>query len=123
MTMKINDLITIERKKKKLTQAQMAEMLGIEPSTYSRIESGDTELTIDRLAKITSILELDLLELIQKSDTVTITGNKNKVISKKQNSIGDCERDKEYLMQIIKEKDKIIEEKERIIQILMNKQP
>ena len=52
------------RKAKGLVQKQMADKLGIAQVNYGKIETGKTELTLDRLFKIADILEVSVLELI-----------------------------------------------------------
>jgi transcriptional regulator with XRE-family HTH domain len=45
----------------------MAEMLDIAQSAYAYIESGKTTLSIDRLIRITEILEMDIHQIIEES--------------------------------------------------------
>lgn len=45
------------RKKKNYTQQQIAEMLGLTKSTYSLYESGKVEPNVERIRKLTNILE------------------------------------------------------------------
>ena len=61
--MKLIEAIAAERKSRNLTQENMAELLGIDTSTYSRIEQGRTELSLDRFMKIVEILGLDVSTL------------------------------------------------------------
>lgn len=51
------------RKQKKYSQAHIASELGITTRAYSKIESGETNLTIERLYKITDILDVNLTYL------------------------------------------------------------
>jgi transcriptional regulator with XRE-family HTH domain len=52
------------RELKNLTQEYVAVQLGLSTRAYSRIEQGETELTIKRLNEICQILEIDPLQLI-----------------------------------------------------------
>ena len=52
------------RKAKGLTQTQMADKLSIGQVAYSQIETGKTDLTIDRLVSIARILEVNLVTLL-----------------------------------------------------------
>lgn len=52
------------RKAKGLTQKEMAERLGIGQVSYSQIETGKTEITLQRAASIARILEVDLITLL-----------------------------------------------------------
>jgi len=53
--------IKAERVSQNLTQAQMAEQLGIRQAQYSRIESGTSEMNIEQLENICSILGIELM--------------------------------------------------------------
>jgi len=55
------------RESKGISQDYMAEMLDIAQSAYANLESGKTTLSIDRLIRITEILELDIHQVIDKS--------------------------------------------------------
>ncbi len=52
------------RKAKGLTQKEMAEKLNIGQVGYSQIETGKTELTLQRIARIANILDIDLITLL-----------------------------------------------------------
>ena len=49
---------------KNYTQAHIADKLGIGQRAYSKIENGDTKLTLDRLTELAKILETDVTKLI-----------------------------------------------------------
>ena len=65
------------RNEKKMTQIDVASVLDIDMSTYSKIESGKIALSVDRLAQIASFFELDVVDVIYwparyvKYDTLT----------------------------------------------------
>ncbi|MDR0795602.1 MAG: helix-turn-helix domain-containing protein [Tannerella sp.] len=52
------------RNEKRLMQIDIAAMLGIDMSTYSKIESGKIALTVDRLAKIASFFDMEVVDVI-----------------------------------------------------------
>lgn len=52
------------RELKNLTQEHMSNQLGLSVRAYSKIESGETQLTINRLKEISSILEIDPIEIL-----------------------------------------------------------
>ncbi|MFH1326457.1 MAG: helix-turn-helix transcriptional regulator [Candidatus Falkowbacteria bacterium] len=56
IAMKINEL----RKKKKISQAKLAEKIGMKQSAIGRIEIGEQNLTIETLSKIASALNKKL---------------------------------------------------------------
>jgi transcriptional regulator with XRE-family HTH domain len=54
-----------QRKRKKITQEQLAEMLGIDQKHMSRIELGKSYPSLDRLIKIAETLEVPLPSLFE----------------------------------------------------------
>ena len=52
------------RKSKGITQKEMADKLGIGQVSYSQIETGKTEITLQRVSSIARILEVDLITLL-----------------------------------------------------------
>src|SRR5690606_19789664 len=53
------------RKKNNFTQAIIAEKLGISIRAYAKIESGETNLTIERLHKLSTIFNMDITEFLE----------------------------------------------------------
>lgn len=52
------------RELKNYTQEYMAQQLGLSIRAYSKIETGETQLTINRLNEISSILGIDPIEAL-----------------------------------------------------------
>lgn len=52
------------------SQEYIAEKLGITQNAYSRIENNQTKITTERLAKLASILNIPLLELLSDREPV-----------------------------------------------------
>lgn len=52
------------RELKNFTQEYMAQQLGLSTRAYSKIESGETQLTINRLNEISEILGIDPIEVL-----------------------------------------------------------
>jgi len=61
--MKITDKVREIRTQKNLSQEYLASYLGIDTSSYHRIERGVSPLSIQRLEKIAEALEINLIEL------------------------------------------------------------
>lgn len=59
------------RKSKKLTQEQLAELVGMEPNSISIIESGRNFPTLNSLEKIAKALDIELNILFRYSRTQT----------------------------------------------------
>ena len=57
--------IRIVRLSKGYSQNYMSAQLGISQRAYSKLECGDTKLTVDRLKAIAKILEIDARDLIE----------------------------------------------------------
>jgi len=52
------------RELKNFTQEYMANQLGLSTRAYSKIETGETQLTINRLNEISEILGIDPIEIL-----------------------------------------------------------
>lgn len=52
------------RLQKDLTQDMICGKLGIHQNAYSRIESGATKLTVERLIQITEILNVSMINIL-----------------------------------------------------------
>jgi len=59
--------IARERKAKGLTQQELAESIGIDPVSLSRIETGATVPSLQRLAVIASALDVGLVTLVSST--------------------------------------------------------
>lgn len=95
------------RGEKRISQAEMAEKLGIAQNNYGKIERGITELTVERLYKIAEILSSSPSELLGLEITK----------SEEKNQIKENENDKktEGLEKRIAELESRIKDKESII--------
>lgn len=60
----VEDKIKNIRELKNLTQAYMAERLGMTQAGYSKIESGATKVTYSKLLEISEILEVNIEDLL-----------------------------------------------------------
>lgn len=52
------------RLSKKLSQENTADVIGIDTSTYSKIENGKIDLTIDRLAELAHYFEMRTIDIL-----------------------------------------------------------
>lgn len=121
--MKTQDKIRAISTQQKISQEQMAERLDLTPQAYSKIESGKTKLSLDRIQQIAQILNIDVTELIHNNDNgVFLLINENCtnenlnngaiIYHGNQQSINEQElkHDNEKLQLIITHKDEIIEQ-------------
>ncbi|MBP3930140.1 MAG: helix-turn-helix transcriptional regulator [Peptostreptococcaceae bacterium] len=53
------------RIRKNLTQKQLANLVGVSPSTINRIETGKQVLRVDMLNKLANVLEVSVNELLE----------------------------------------------------------
>lgn len=64
--MTFNDQIKKKRKEKSMTQAELAEKVGVSHATIARYETGKIPLTVEMMQKIASELDIDISELMYK---------------------------------------------------------
>jgi transcriptional regulator with XRE-family HTH domain len=64
MNEKFNENLRKARREKKLTQQQVADLLGVAKSTYCQYETGASEPNILRLKKLAKILETNIDSLL-----------------------------------------------------------
>lgn len=121
--MKTQDKIRAISTQQKISQEKMAERLDLTPQAYSKIESGKTKLSLDRIQQIAQILNIDVTELIHNNDNgVFLLINENCtnenlnngaiIYHGNQQSINEQElkHDNEKMQLIITHKDEIIEQ-------------
>lgn len=73
------------REDKRLTQAAMAEKLGMSETGYAKIERGESGVKIDRLRQIAQVLEVNIVDLIPFGDDVITLSNSNDNFSNSNN--------------------------------------
>ena len=73
------------REDKRLTQAAMAEKLGMSEPGYAKIERGESGVKIDRLRQIAQVLEVNIVDLIPFGDDVITLSNSNDNFSNSNN--------------------------------------
>lgn len=91
------------RELKNFTQEHVATQLGLTTRAYSKIEAGETQLTINRLNEISAILGIDPLEVLGFDDKQIFNNRKQ------EGNIG---------INHINLPDKLIQQYEKTIQLL-----
>lgn len=91
------------RELKNFTQEYMAQQLGLTTRAYSKIETGETQLTINRLNEISKILNVDPIEALGFDH---------------QNVFNNCTQEGNIGINHINIPDKLIEQYEKRIQQL-----
>lgn len=66
MTVKtiLEHIIELRERKRNYSQSYMAQRLGMTQKAYSKIETGETRLTVHHLLQIADILEVELSEIL-----------------------------------------------------------
>lgn len=72
------------REERGISQAAFAEQVGLSPSTWSRIESGDSGLSLDQLKKAAEILSFQPHQLLEIADRVIEESPQLEVVGKKK---------------------------------------
>jgi transcriptional regulator with XRE-family HTH domain len=95
-TMHIGQKIKKLRELKNLTQTHVAEKLGVSQSAYSKMELGESEVTYNRLEKISEVLEMKPEEVIAFNESMVfnVMHNQNggNVFGDINNTVSDTER-------------------------------
>ena len=66
--------LKIERKKKLLTQQQLAELVGVDRTLISKIESGAATPSVTTAKKIAAVLGFNWTKFFEDEDELTKTG-------------------------------------------------
>lgn len=112
--MTIYDSIRQSRKKTGLTQEQMAEQMDLSVTSYAKLERGETKMSLEKLQHISTILNVDLIELIHNGlDKGVILFGAND-----GNHINYANADVQQLQEIISLKDEIIARQQHEIDLL-----
>jgi transcriptional regulator with XRE-family HTH domain len=91
------------RELKNFTQEHVATQLGLTTRAYSKIEAGETQLTINRLNEISAILGIDPLEVLGFDD---------------KQIFNNCKQEGNIGINHINLPDKLIQQYEKTIQAL-----
>ncbi len=113
--MKVNEKIRFLRESQNWSQEEMANKLNMSTNGYSKIERGETRLTIDKLEKISKTFGVDILELMS-------LGEPNILLFQEQNNIGIINSSQQLaseiinLKQTITHKDEMLAQKDTLLQ-------
>lgn len=108
------------REDKKMTQADIAEKLGLSETGYAKIERGESKADIDRLQKIADVLGVTLAEIIPFGDENVFVFNDARDNSNNSFSLGNIalSAEIEHLKTLLEAKNEIINSREREIESL-----
>jgi transcriptional regulator with XRE-family HTH domain len=119
--MKVGNRLLIAREERKINQADMAEILGVSPPTYSRLERNETSVDINQVIRFADILNIPIQDFLPDAITQHNTNNQNS-----QGGIGGMilgniynyysEKEVHQENQLLKEKIRLFEVKEKIVE-------
>jgi len=103
------------RKEKNYTQGFVAEKLGISLRAYTKIENGETQLTIDRLGEIIEILQINPNEIFnsdicddesntKKTENMSVASDSISLIQHYEETISILKEHIETLKELIQKK-------------------
>jgi len=85
------------RKKRRLTQEQFAEKIGIDPKNVSKIENGNNYPSAETLTSIAKALDVDIYELFVFKDEISYDDMRQEIIK-----VLESDRAVMYLYQVVK---------------------
>lgn len=120
MTTNLGNKIRSIRELKNFTQEYLAKKLGISTRAYSKIESGETQVTVNRLLEISNIFGVSVQEILGFDKAMVF--NNNPINSKVNHYVAynntEIEEVKKLYERIIAEKEKVIFHLENQIKLM-----
>lgn len=109
---------------RKVTKVYLAQQIGVSLAGLKKMIAGNSLPSVEKVEKIADFFNVPM-DFFFDREAERISVNIGHQVSGTGNITGDislneCQKELEHLKEIIKEKDKIIEEKERLIQILLS---
>lgn len=109
MIINYHDKIRRVREFRGYTQEYMAQQLDITQRSYSSVENGKTQLTVERLMEICKILDVSVMEILELESSVTFNNNFNNHASHNKGNLifkkDDFEEQRKLYERIIQMKD------------------
>lgn len=113
------------RKQKGISQESVAYDLGIDYSTYGKIERGQIALTVDRLEKIAKILEVTVEELYKWHESPQKSSDKdleqNEEVAEYKSQLQNCQMELDLVRREVALLQEQLKDKEKIIELLEHK--
>jgi transcriptional regulator with XRE-family HTH domain len=107
------------RKQRKMTQEEMAHLLGISVTAYRDLERGNTSIMNAHLLKIAELLETSSEELVLGYRPVQMPGKKlEDVQAEYSEKVMSLEKEIDYLRKLVKSLEETIVTKNQIIEML-----
>ena len=77
MNIKVGNTLNKAREERKLTQTEMAELLGVSTSTYSRLERNETSAALEQAVNFANILQLPIQDFLPDTMAINHQNNQN----------------------------------------------
>lgn len=107
------------RKQRKMTQEDMAHLLGISVTAYRDLEKGNTSIMNAHFLKIAELLETSTEELVLGYRPVQMPGKKlEEMQAEYSERIAALETENDYLKKLVKSLEETIATKNQIIEML-----
>ena len=111
---------------KRIVKTKLCEELGISVMTLNNFLTKGSEIGSSKLERIADKFQVPIDYFFEREVDVSsvsvghqVKGNGNNISG--DISLSECKKELEHVKTLLEEKDKIISEKERLIQVLMNK--
>lgn len=118
---KIIEKIAQFRNRKGYTYENMADELELTTAAYRKIETGETKLSVERLFRISNILETPVDEILDLDKNHFIQNNYNSESVISQRIENFYQENKEIATELIKAKDQLIDQLQKEIEYLKSK--
>lgn len=117
---KIIEKISQLRNRKGFTYENMADELELTPAAYRKIETGETKLSVERLFRISNILETSVNEFLELDGISQNQNNYHNENVYQQKIEHFYQENKDITEQLIRAKDQLIEILQKEIEYLKN---
>lgn len=107
------------RKERRMTQEEMADMLGISITAYRDLERGSTSIMNGNVLRLAELLNTSTEELVLGYRPIQMPGRKLEEMQAEYSArIESLEKENEYLRKLIKSLEETIATKTQIIEML-----
>jgi transcriptional regulator with XRE-family HTH domain len=110
------------RKQRKMTQEDMAHLLGISVTAYRDLERGNTSIMNAHVLKIAELLETSTEEVVLGYRPVQVPGKRlEEIQAEYSDKINALETEIEYLRKLVKSLEEALAAKNQVIEMLQKK--
>lgn len=126
MKVKVGNKLMWEREERKLNQIEMAHLLGLSQSAYSRLERNESAIEIEQIVNFSKILQVPVQEFLPETFAIHNSNNQSAQVGfviGTYYSYGDKELAQEntYLKEKIQSLESKIKDLEEIVALLKEK--